>query len=275
MPKIGLALGGGGAKGFAHIPILEVFDELDVKPSCITGTSIGSIMGALYASGLTAKEIAAISMVPQSNGFIDTLKNNDLGKMLDLIDPDFGFKSKGLLKGEKVLEFLYESLNVKTFEELPISFKCVATDFWRYESILFDSGDLSVAMRASMAIPYVFSPIIYEERILVDGGLTNNVPLDLLDDDCNIKIAINIRGERSTPKDKIPNAFEAIFHTYEVMQEATTRAKLESHPVDIYLHPPIQDIQVMDFHRAEEVYNQGLEIKDEFRAKLQSLLEAH
>lgn len=272
MPKIGLALGGGGAKGFAHIPILEVFDELGIKPACITGTSIGSIMGALYASGLSAKEIADISMVPQSSGLRDTLKNKDLGQMLDMIDPDFGFRSKGLLKGEKVLDFLYDSLRVKNFEELPIPFKCVATDFWRYESIVFDSGDLSLAMRASMAIPYVFAPIIHEERILVDGGLTNNVPLDLLDDDCDIKIAINIRGERSTPKDKIPNVLEAIFHTYEVMQEATTAAKLASNPVDIYLHPPILDIQVMDFHRAEEVYNQGMAIKEEFFTKLDSLL---
>lgn len=273
MKKIGLALGGGGAKGFAHIPILEVFDELDLKPSIITGTSIGSIIGAMYASGLSADEIKEICMVPQSGGLRDALKNKDLGKMIQMIDPDIGLKSQGLLKGDKFLEFLYDSLKVKTFEELPIPFKCVATDFWRYESLVFDSGPLSHAVRASMAIPYVFSPIIHEERILVDGGLTNNVPVDLLGDNCDIKIAINIRGARSTPKDKIPNALEAIFHTYEVMQEATTSAKLASHPVDMYMHPPIKDIYVMDFHRAEEIYKQGLEIKEDFRGQLQSLLE--
>ena len=273
MKKIGLTLGGGGAKGFAHIPILEVLDELDLRPACITGTSIGSIIGALYASGLSANEIKEICMVQQSAGFRETLKNRDLGKMLEMIDPDFSFKSKGLLKGEKFLEFLYDSLKVKTFEELPVPFKCVATDFWRYESIVFDSGPLSDAVRASMAIPYVFSPVVHEGRVLVDGGLTNNVPMDLLAPECEIRIAINIRGERSNPKDKIPNALEAIFHTYEVMQEATTNAKLVSDPVEIYLHPPVRDIYVMDFHRAEEVYKQGLEIKEEFRSRLCGLLE--
>lgn len=272
MKKIGIALGGGGAKGFAHIPILEVFDELGIKPSCITGTSIGAIIGALYASGCTSREIADISMVPQTSGLRETLKNKDLGKMLQMIDPDIGLKTKGLIKGERFLDFLYDRLKVKTFEELPIPFKCVATDFWRGEPLVFDSGNLSKAVRASMAIPYIFTPVIHEERVLVDGGLTNNVPMDLLNADCDIRIAINLRGERSTSNDKIPNMLEAIFHSYEVMQESTTHAKLAANPVDIYLCPPISDIQVMDFHRAEEIYRQGSQIKDEFRRQLESLL---
>lgn len=272
MKKIGLTLGGGGAKGFAHIPVLEVFDELGVKPACITGTSIGSIVGALYASGLSAKEIAEISIVQQSTSLLDALKNNDLGEMLQMIDLDFGLKSQGLIKGERFLEYLYGALAVKTFEELPIPFKCVATDFWRYDSVVFDSGNLATAVRASMAIPYVFSPVIQDGHVLVDGGLSNNVPMDLLDDDCDLRIAINIRGERSTPKDKVPNVFEAIFHTYEVMQESTTRTKLETNPVDIYLRPPIVDINVMDFHRAEEIYKQGLKAKDDFKKQLEALL---
>ena len=273
MKKIGLALGGGGAKGFAHLPLLEVFDELGVKPACVTGTSIGSIMGALYCSGRSAHEIAEASMVPRSANLIEAFKNKELGKMLQLIDPDLGLKSQGLLKGERFLDFLYDLLAVKTFEELPIPFKCVATDFWRYESVVFDSGDLATAVRASMAIPYVFSPVVLDDRVLVDGGLTNNVPLDLLDDDCDLRIAVNIRGERSTPKDKIPTMLDAIFHSYEVMQESTTAAKLAARPVDLYLHPPIHDIQVMDFHRAEEIYHQGRAIKDEFKARLEDLLQ--
>lgn len=272
MKKIGLALGGGGAKGFAHIPILEVFDELGVKPACITGTSIGSIMGALYASGLSAREIAEASMVPQSSNLLDVLKNKELGRMIQMIDPAIGLKAQGLIKGERFLDYLYDQLAVKTFEELPIPFKCVATDFWRYESFVFESGDLPTAVRASMAIPYVFSPVLLDDKVLVDGGLSNNVPMDLLDEECDLRIAINIRGDISTSKTKIPSVFEAIFHSYEVMQESTTRSKLESHPVEIYLRPPILDINVMDFHRAEEIYNQGLKVKDEFRTQLETLL---
>jgi NTE family protein len=176
------------------------------------------------------------------------------------------------LKGEKVLDFLEESLQVKCFKDLEIPFRCVATDFWGYESVVFDSGDVLQAIRTSMAIPYVFAPIVSDGRVLVDGGLTNNVPVDLLDDDCDIKIAVNIRGQRSTAQDKIPNALEAIFHSYEVMLEATTRAKLDAHPVDIEIVPPILDVDVMDFHRAEEVYQQGLSVKQEFREMLESKL---
>lgn len=192
--------------------------------------------------------------------------------MIKMIDPDLGWNSQGLLRGERFLDFLYEGLAVKTFEELAIPFKCVATDFWRYAPVIFDSGDLSIAIRASMAIPYVFAPVQLDGKILVDGGLSNNVPLNLLDDDCEIRIAINIRGERSTPKDKIPGMFDAIFHTYEVMQESTTNAYLASNPVDIYLRPPMMDIQVMDFHRAEEIYQQGLKAKDSFKQQLEELL---
>ena len=274
MKKIGLALGGGGAKGFAHIPVLEVFDELGVKPACITGTSIGAIVGALYASGLSAVQIAALILVRQSSSLKEMWRNKDLGKMIKLIDPDFGLHSQGLLRGERFLDFLYAGLTVKTFEELAIPFQCVATDFWRYAPVIFEAGDLSIAVRASMAIPYIFAPVQLDGKILVDGGLTNNVPLNLLDEDCDIRIAINIRGEGSTPKDKTPNMFEAIFHTYEVMQEATTNAYLAAHPVDIYLRPPILDIQVMDFHRAEEIYEQGLAAKDDFKNQLERLLEA-
>ena len=272
MKKIGLCLGGGGAKGFAHIPILEVFDEMGLKPACISGNSIGSIVGALYASGRTAKEIAELSKMPKPKNLKEAIKSKELGQIWDMIDPDLSWNPKGLLKGEKVLGFLEESLKVKTFGELEIPFRCVATDFWNYETVEFEAGDLLLAIRASMAIPYVFAPVLGHDQVLVDGGLTNNMPVDLLDEDCDIKIAVNLRGDRSTPKDKVPNAVEAVFHSYEIMMEATTMAKLQSHPVDIHVRPPIVDVDVMDFHRAEEIYQQGLAVKEEFREQLEAAL---
>ena len=268
MKKIGLALGGGGAKGFAHIPILEVFDELGIKPHCITGTSIGSIMGALYASGHSANDIA--EMIEQ---LMSPRNGKEFFRSLELIDPHFSLKPKGLLKGEKFLGFLYDQMKVTTFEDLPISFKAVAADFWRKEQVVFESGELLPAVRASMAIPYIFTPVQIEDRILVDGGLVNNVPHDLLDDNCDIRIAVDIMGENSTSKTKIPSPMDAIFHTYEVMQDSIANAKLEAHPVDIYMRPPLMDIDVLDFHKADDIYEQGLKIKDDFKRKLEHLLE--
>lgn len=275
MKKIGLALGGGGAKGFAHIPILEVFDELGVKPYCITGTSIGAVLGALYAAGHSAADIVEMVkqlIAPRNSRFKDIIRNKDSFKFLEMIDPHFSFKPQGLLKGEKFLGFLYEQMQVSTFEELSIPFKAVATDFWRREQVVFDAGELLPAVRASMAIPYVFTPVHIDDQVLVDGGLVNNVPHDLLSKSCDIRIAVDIMGTRSTPKTKTPSPLDAIFHTYEVMQDSIATAKLEAHPVDIYMRPPLTDIEVLDFHKAGAIYEQGLAAKDDFKRKLESLL---
>ena len=277
MKKIGLTLGGGGAKGFAHIPILEVFDELGIKPYCITGTSIGAIMGALYASGHSAREIAEmieqLIIAPQKASLKDMFRNKDLFKFLELVDPHLGLKPKGLIKGDKLLNFLYQQMEVDSFEGLQIPLKVVATDFWRSEQVVFDTGDILPAIRASMAIPYVFTPVVYEERILVDGGLMNNVPHDLLSPKCDIRIAVDIMGNRSTPKTKIPSPMDAMFNTYDVMMDAMSKEKLANHPVDIYLQPPLMDIEMLDFHKAETIYEQGLAAKDDFKRKLEHLLE--
>ncbi len=275
MKKIGLTLGGGGARGFAHIPVLEVFDELGIKPCCITGTSIGAILGALYASGHSAAEIVEMIeqlIAPRNASFKEIIRSKDAFKALSLIDPHFSLKPKGLIKGEKFLGFLYEQMQVSSFQELEIPLKAVATDFWNRKQVVFDSGELLPAIRASMAIPYIFTPVVIDGRVLVDGGLVNNVPHDLLDPRCDIRIAVDIMGERSTPADKPPSPIEAIGHTYQVMMDAMAQEKLKHHPVDIYIQPPLMDIEMLDFHKAEAIYKQGLAAKDGFKRKLEHLL---
>jgi len=275
MKKIGLALGGGGAKGFAHLPILEVFDELGIKPYCIAGTSIGAILGALYASGHSAADIVEMIeqlMVPRNARFKDIIRSKDSFKALSMIDPHFSFKPQGLIKGEKFLGFLYEQMQVSTFEELKIPLTTVATDFWGRTPVVFDSGDLLPAVRASMAIPYIFTPVIIDGSVLVDGGLVNNVPHDLLDPKCDVRIAVDIMGEHSMPKNKPPSPLEAIFHTYQVMMGAVAQEKLANHPVDIYVRPPLMDVEILDFHKAESIYKQGLAAKDAFKRQLEQLL---
>lgn len=277
MKKIGLALGGGGARGFAHIPILEVFDELGVKPAYISGTSIGGIIGALYASGHSALDIAEmlhdLIVAPQKASWKELFRSSDNFKFLELFDPHFSLKPKGLIKGEKLLGFLYEQIGVDTFEELGIPLKTVATDFWRKKQVVFDSGEILPAIRASMALPYIFTPVTIDDKILVDGGLVNNVPLDILSNRCDIKIAVDVMGDSSKPADKIPNPLEAVFHTYEVMMSSIVAEKLASHPVDIYLHPSIAHADMLDFHKAEAIYEQALVVKDDFKRSLSKLLE--
>jgi len=275
MKKIGLALGGGGAKGFAHIPILEVFDELDIKPYCITGTSIGAILGALYASGHTAKDIAEMFhklIVPPNAKLKDLIRKKDVLKIFELLDPHISLKPQGLLKGEKLLEFLYSQMKVSTFEELEIPLKVVATDFWRREQVVFGSGDLMPALRASMALPYIFTPVKQDGRMLVDGGLVNNVPHDLLGRECDVRIAVDIMGMDTTPPTKTPSFRDAVFHTYQVMMNAMAEEKLANHPVDIYVRPPLVDVEILDFHKPWEIYEQGLAAKDDFKCQLERVL---
>ena len=274
MKKIGLALGGGGARGFAHIPILEVFDELGIRPDFIVGTSIGAILGALYASGHSAQAIANMLLPPPSRSIKDALQNKETLRLLALIDPHFSLRPRGLIKGERFLQFFYEQIEVSTFEALKIPFLVVATDFWNSQQVVFSSGNLLPAIRASMAIPYVFSPVILDGRVLVDGGLVNNVPHDLIPNEYEIRIAVDVMGTRSNPSDKIPSPLEAIGHSYQVMMDATAREKQKNNPVDLYLRPPLCDIEMLDFHKAQAIYHQALAIKKDFKRDLLKLLHA-
>lgn len=277
MKKIGLALGGGGAKGFAHIPVLEVFDELGIKPYCMTGTSIGAILGALYSSGHTAADLVEMIrelIVPKDASLKQILKNKEGFKLLELFDPHISLKPQGLLKGEKFLGFLYDRMQASDFKELKIPLKVIATDFWRMKQVVFCSGELLPAVRASMALPYIFTPVVQDDRVLVDGGLVNNVPHDQLSLRCDIRIGIDIMGSTSTSNTKIPTPADAIFHTYQVMMESMAQEKLRHHPVDIYLRPPLMDIDILDFHKAWEIYEQGLAAKEQFKRELDALLSS-
>ncbi len=201
--RIGLALGGGGAKGLAHIPILEVLDELGVRPSAIAGTSIGAVIGALYASGVKGREIReGIHEMVFSEGkgehrALDLPRG--LRQILDLIDLDLG--SGGLLRGEKFLERIYEDVRARSFEELQTPLKVVATEFWTREEVVFESGELLPAVRASMSLPVLFSPVVRGHRVLMDGGAVNPVPYDLLLDECDFTIAVDVAGSRTMDPD--------------------------------------------------------------------------
>ena len=211
-------------------------------------------------------------VAPRHESLRKIMGDKDLFRVFSLVDPHISFKPQGLIKGEKILNFLYEQLQVTTFAELAIPFRTVATDFWNMKQVVFDSGDLLPAVRASMAIPYIFTPVRHEGCVLVDGGLMNNVPHDLLDGDCDLRIAVDIMGECSVPRDKAPTPLEAIFHTHQVMMDAMAQEKRANHPVDIYVRPPLVDVEMLDFHKAESIYKQGLAAKDDFKRQLEALL---
>jgi NTE family protein len=272
MKKIGLALGGGGAKGIAHIPMLELLDELGVRPHRIAGTSIGAIMGGLYAAGRTGaqiRQLIARTVITKSDSIKSALKKKDAFKVLGLFDPDI--KQRGLFKGDKFIRFLFDAIGVADFSGLKIPLRVVAADFWKSEQVVLESGDLLSAIKASMGLPGIFTPVKIGDRILIDGGGVNPLPHDLLGD-CDTIIAIDVMGDIAGDATKVPHLARVVLGTFDIMQNSIIAAKLKHSPPDIYIKPAITGIDILDFHMADEIYQQAAPAVAELRHKLAKLL---
>ena len=269
MEKIGIALGAGGARGLAHILMLETLDELGLKPAYISGASIGAVAGVLYCSGMTGKEmresLSALT-VPERN----SVKNVFALKWLDFIAPQF--ERSGLLKAENFIRFLFKSVTARTFDELDIPLFVVTADFWTREEVVLKSGDLVSAIQASMSLPGIFTPVLINDKVLIDGGAVNPVPFDILPDDCDLTIAIDVIGHRTAGPRLTPSLMEAIFNTFQIMEKSITRQKLRVACPDIYIMPDIADIRVLEFHKSEHVFRQTQPAKDQLKRELEKRL---
>ena len=272
--RVGIALGAGGAKGIAHISMLEALDELGVRPHCISGSSIGAVIGSLYASGLSAraiKEKAENLTVTKRDTVRSVLHDRKIGKWMEMIDADF--RHSGLLKSEAVMTGLYEGVSSSTFEELATPLKVVATDFWERRAVVLESGPLKPAVQASMALPGVFTPVELDGRVLIDGGTVNPVPFGLLTDSCDIVIAVDINSGSPTDTGKVPGYFDTIFGSVQIFQQAIVEREIRAHPPDIYIKPDLRGFRTLQFHKADEIYRQVQPAKQELKRKLGAMLE--
>jgi len=258
--RIGIALGGGGARGLCHIEFLRVLDELSVVPSVIAGTSIGAIVGGLYAAGISAA------------GLADLLAGFGLKDLTKLVDLSM-FNDKAVIKGKKIEHFLEERLPVTRFEECRIPLKVVATDFWNREPVIFESGDLAPAVRASMSLPAVFEPVRLGGRVLVDGGAVNPLPFDIIREDCDLLIAVDVTGERVPgSRSSLPGMLESVISTFLIMQSSIVEGKMISARPDIYIRPRLINVGLLDFHRDEEILAGVAEDVRDFRRTLRKRL---
>jgi NTE family protein len=202
---IGIALGGGGVRGLAHVAALEAIDAYGITPTAIAGTSMGAIIGAFYASGKSASEIRSIikkHIIAREDGIKDIYaKKDSLKKWFHSVR--LARKGSGLLDADGFLRHLIKQMNVTKFEELKIPLHVFATDFHSGESVVFDSGPLLPALKASMSVPGIFVPVEYENKILVDGGVSNNLPYYILLKKCDKTIAIDVAITRKE-KDASP-----------------------------------------------------------------------
>lgn len=269
--KIGLALGGGGARGLAHIHVLEVLDELDIQPHAVAGTSIGAVLGALYCSGLTGVEIRALVddlLFRKLQKFSDVFTRHDLLKWVELIDP--GFHRGALLKGERFIRFLSESMECSTFEELYIPLYVTAADYTAGKEAVFKSGDLLTPVRASMAVPGVFAAVQSDGKLLMDGGLVNPLPYNLLRKECDAVIAVDVSGSLEQDS-KRPDFFDAVLGSFEMLQSALISEQLRRAPPEIYLKPDLHGIRILEFHKARQVFSQSEHIREQLRREISRL----
>jgi len=179
--NFGIALGAGSARGLSHIGVLKAFDEAGIKPAYIAGTSIGSMMGAAYASGNLEK-------------MEKFMRNIDIKKMMSYCD--FTFPRQALMEGDRIMELIEELIPTKDFSELEIPFSVIACDIHTGEQVIIDSGDLHLAVRASISLPGIFLPVYHQGRWLVDGGLINPVPVSVLrEKDVEIVVAVDLNSD--------------------------------------------------------------------------------
>jgi len=304
--KIGLALGSGGARGWAHLGVLRRLNELGVSPHCVAGTSAGAIVAALYASdGLKTME--------------DLAGNMDWKQVAHLF-LEVNFPRAGLLTGKHVMRLLRSVIDVRAISSLRIPFAAVATDLMTEKEVVFQSGNLFEAIRASIGIPGIFTPAHLNGRYLVDGGLVNPLPVSVcraMGADFVIAVDVNLRAPvaKSKPvKEQRPSApsqriarliesfskfvskyptpsvkdshrwspttghtdsisiFDVLTRSFRLIENQITRRELVLNPPDILIQPAVGDIMTLEFHRSAEAISAGISAVEEVLPRLQPLI---
>jgi NTE family protein len=256
--EVGLVLGGGGARGYAHIGVLKALEERDVKPVAIAACSMGGIVGALHGTGLSAEQIYA-----QAREF----------RLTELLDVG---ASEAINRGRRLERTLARYLPA-TFEELRVPLKITACDIQQGVQVVFDSGDLRAAVRASIALPGVFPPARVGDRILLDGGLVNNLPVDIIRAMTQRPvIAIDVASPPDRQLDfqehrswwstfarrayRRPLILEILMKAYDIPQRLLTDARVALNPPDIFVRPRIDPaIRVEEFDKWRQPHDAGYE----------------
>lgn len=266
--RVALVLGSGGARGLAHVGIIRHIESLGHEIVYISGCSVGALVGGIYAAG-------------QLESYMEWARKLEKRDMFSLLDLAFGWT--GLFKGDRLMSVLKELVGDHVIEDLSIGFTAVATDLTEQREIWLNRGPLFDAIRASIAIPTVFTPHVYLGRVLVDGGLLNPIPIaPALNQAADLIVAVNLnapsRGPRRRASDlvrpdeaeeekrpghgddpKIPGIIDVVTASLDLMQNSIARMKLASYSPDIVIDVPRDACLFYEFYRAEELIALGHE----------------
>jgi NTE family protein len=269
-----LALGGGGARGLAHIAVIEALDEMGVKPAAIAGTSIGALVGAAYAAGMRGKDIRrhVIGYAHNPSETTRRLLAARAGTLADLLAGAFGQATQ--INAEKFCaQFLPDAIP-PDFAALAVPLTVVATDLHRRQEAAFSSGPLMPALAASIAIPGLFRPVRVDGRILIDGGASDPLPFGHLRGTADIIVAVDVFGVPSPERNDMPGAWECLFTSVLVMGSAIVAAKLNHARPDLLIRPNIGIFRTVDFHQASAILRAAEAVKAEVKEGLGALLAA-
>ncbi|MDL1970197.1 MAG: patatin-like phospholipase family protein [Candidatus Desulfofervidaceae bacterium] len=298
--KIGLALGGGAARGGAHIGVLRAFQELGIPVDYVAGTSIGALVGGFFAAG----EINSLENLALH------LDWKDIIAFFDVV-----FPKAGLIDGKKVTQLLQKHIPQSKIEELSLPFAAVATDIVTGQEVILDKGNIIEAIRASISIPGIFTPVKIGDQILVDGGVVNPVPVSVVQNmGAEVVIAVDLNASLITPtmkkfqkekksevevpspshginlkqlkekikdlgfpqlkkwasKEPMPNIFEIILSSVYIMEQQITRYRLSVNEPEVIIQPDVGYIGFLDFHRAPETIAEGYRAAMEKIVKIKS-----
>ena len=272
MTKIGLALGGGGARGIAHIHVLEAFDDLGIKPTVISGSSIGGIIGAGYAAGMSGADIREYAIKTFAKGSqvfskLWKLRPAGLGSLFDKEKLRFAELDPLKITGA----FMPEGIP-KNFSDLEIPLKILVTDFYKMSETVLDEGDLHQALAATAAIPVLFRPQLIDGRIVVDGGILNPVPFDVFDTDLDLIVAVDVVGRPIGYNPQLPGRTELGYSTMQLLMQRITSLKLQQQKPDLLVRPDVHEYRVLDFLKTEEILWNTLETRQDTRQRLETLL---
>ncbi|NBQ91417.1 MAG: patatin-like phospholipase family protein [Betaproteobacteria bacterium] len=236
-PRLCLALGGGAARGFAHIGVIQVLEESGIKPHCVAGTSAGSLVAALYASGLNGTELAKLAL-----------------RMDESAITDWSFPGRGVIRGEALARYVRQQTQGKLIEQLPMPLGIVATDLDSGQGVLFRRGDLGQAVRASSAVPAVFQPVRIANREYVDGGLVSPVPVRYAREmGAEMVVAVDI----STQPDGQPTSdpFSLLLQTFSIMGRSINQFELRE--ADVVVRPALAGVSSADFTARQKAIQAG------------------
>ncbi len=306
--KVGIALGSGSSRGFAHIGILRVFEDENIPVDYIAGTSIGAYIGAIYSAGA----------IKEFEEFVLSLDWKKLFRYYDL-----RISKSGIFSGKKIMELLEMVLDGKSFEDLNIPFSCVAVDINKAKEVVFKSGDILMAIRASLSMPGVFTPVEYDGMLLVDGGIMNPVPVDIvksmgadvviavdlsgiflednplfLDFDGEVSLGLSRRYKRKEKKkdeqnQKLSNKLrdwvirlidkngkvpakpfivDIVLAGIDIMISEITKLKLSIYKPDVIISPNLTDMRFIDFYRAKEAIEEGKKIAYKLLPRIKKII---